>query len=606
MDVRMPEINGFELCSQIHANQDHQHIPVIFLSAANEMKDKLAGFKAGGVDYILKPFDVDEIIIRIQTHLKLHRLQIAMANARAEVERQVQERTIELQAAIRALRQSEEKYRGIFNATSDALIIHDPSGRIIDVNERMCVLFGYDRGTALKLSVKDISSNETPYSQSEAMAKVSQALQEGSQVFEWRSKRCNGELFWSEVALRACEIAGQNWVIAAVRDITERKLVENKLRATQKMEAIGQLAGGVAHDFNNILAAMLMNLNLMQMNQTLDEDSQGILKELVIEANRAATLTRQLLMFSRRSVLEVKALDLNEVVSNLLLMLRRLIGEHIELQFHQRASMALVEADPGMLEQVLMNLCVNARDAMPKGGCIVITTGVVDIDEEHARNNPDMRSGQFVCLSVGAEGFEKNEATLKRIFEPFFTTKEAGKGTGLGLATVYGIVSQHKGWVEVESRVDQGTTFRIYLPATAESKVESTRDENIAIAKGHETILLVEDEQSVRRALKKALHAIGYQVLEAGSGREAMVHWQQCGPKIDLLFTDMVMPEGTTGLELAEKLQTEKPGLKVIISTGYSAEINQAGKVAGSGIIYLPKPYQMAILGKTIQDCLHR
>jgi len=317
-------------------------------------------------------------------------------------------------------------------------------------------------------------------------------------------------------------------------------------------------------------------------------------------------LTRQLLMFSRRTVLEIKVLDLNDVVANLLKMLGRLIGEDIELQFHRESGLPAIEADVGMLEQVLMNLCVNARDAMPKGGRITIATETVQVDEQRATANPDARPGFFVCLSVADTGTGMDEETLKRIFEPFFTTKEVGKGTGLGLATVYGIVAQHKGWVEVASQLGLGTSFRLMLPASTGVVVNSGAAGPRIVAKGHETILLVEDDASVRWMLLQTLETLGYQVFEAGNGQEAMQLWQTHGPQVDLLFTDMVMPEGMTGLELAEKLRTKKPALKIIISSGYSAEVTQLGVATKEGIVYLPKPYELRVLGAAVRDCLDR
>jgi signal transduction histidine kinase len=382
---------------------------------------------------------------------------------------------------------------------------------------------------------------------------------------------------------------------------------ERGVREAQKLEAIGQLAGGVAHDFNNMLAAMMMSLDLLRDHANLDEDLRGILQEMSASAQRSAKLTRQLLMFSRRSVLEISVLDVNDVVANLLRMLGRLIGEHIELQFHRRKALPAVEADAGMLEQILMNLCVNARDAMPKGGRITITTEAVEVDELRANSNPDARPGQFVCLAVADTGCGMDSATLKRIFEPFFTTKEVGKGTGLGLATVYGIVAQHKGWVEVESQLGQGTTFRVFLPTSTKSLDKTSQGSQPRIlATGHETILLVEDDPNVRQMVAHTLKGLGYHVFTAAKGQQAMEVWQTRSQEVDLLFTDMVLPEGTTGLELAEKLRAEKPALKVIISSGYSSEVVQLAKATRTGIVYLPKPYEVSLLSTTVRDCLDR
>ena len=389
------------------------------------------------------------------------------------------------------------------------------------------------------------------------------------------------------------------------RDATERKRLETQLRQAQKLEAVGQLAGGVAHDFNNIIAATMMHLSLLQSNPAVDAETRVALRELEVETKRAATLTRQLLAFSRRSVLAVKPLDLNEVIANLLKMLTRLIGENIKLNFESGSGLPLVEADAGMMEQVIMNLVVNARDAMPKGGRVTIRTTLVEGDANWAASNPNRQPGRFVSLVVTDTGCGMDTATLRRIFEPFFTTKEAGKGTGLGLATVHGIVAQHNGWVEVASEVGRGSTFQIFLVAQVGTLEEAEpAAATPPIRRGQETILLVEDETTVRRLAAKVLRNLGYHVFEAANGQEALKVWQAHGAKVDLLFTDMVMPEGMTGLELTEQLQSLKPGLRAIISSGYSSEMVQSGAPSRAGILYLPKPYAAEVLGQTVRDFL--
>ena len=397
-------------------------------------------------------------------------------------------------------------------------------------------------------------------------------------------------------------------------DLTERKRAEEEkarleaqFQQAQKMESVGQLAGGVAHDFNNILAAIMMHLSLLRQNPTLDGETRESLNELMLEAQRAASLTRQLLMFSRRSILEVKALDLNEVVANLLKMLGRLIGEHIRLQFDRHEGLPPVEADPGMLEQVLLNLAVNARDAMPKGGRLLLRTGRADVDAAHAQRNPEARAGSFVVLAVADNGCGMGEETLKRIFEPFFTTKGVGKGTGLGLATVDGIVKQHGGWVEVQSQVGSGTVFRVYLPfAKQASEAPIGEEAQSPPPGGSESILFVEDEPSVRRTTASFLRNLGYTVWEAGNGLEASRLWQQHRDRIRLLFTDMVMPEGMTGLDLAEELRAQKPGLPVIISSGYSVELLGPRGQTTAGITYLPKPCDPEALARKVRECLEQ
>lgn len=436
---------------------------------------------------------------------------------------------------------------------------------------------------------------------------LNRALADGTPfVVEAGLTTLKGKHIWTEVrGLGRIGEDEQACVMGTFHDITERKRMESQLRQSQKLEAIGQLAGGVAHDFNNILAVIMMHLGLLQMNPDLDAKTCQALKDLDAAARRAASLTRQLLMFSRRSVLAVKPLDLNEVVENLLKMLRRLIGEHIDLRFDGKTALPLVEADAGMLEQVLMNLAVNARDAMPRGGRITISTTVAELTAAQAEAHPSRRPGRFVCLAMLDTGCGMDAATLRRIFEPFFTTKEAGKGTGLGLATVDGIVAQHKGWVEVDSEAGAGTTFRVYLPASAQAAQEATPAPLVRpVPRGRETVLVVEDEPVVREMVAESLRALGYRVREAGSGQQAMTLWQAHAGQVDLVLTDMVMPEGMTGLELVEQLQAVKPGLKAVIVSGYSAEIVQAGVPTKAGVTYLPKPFATKVLADVVRDCL--
>ncbi len=416
-----------------------------------------------------------------------------------------------------------------------------------------------------------------------------------------------GQHIWAEVhGLRRLEEGEQAYVMGTFQDITERRRLEEQYRQSQKLEAIGQLAGGVAHDFNNILAALMMQLDLLQMHTELDAETQQALQDMDVEAHRAASLTRQLLMFSRRSVLSVRPLDLNELIANLLRMLGRLIGEQIDMRFNSKAGLPFVEADAGMLEQVLVNLVVNARDAMPRGGNITLSTALAIMSEQEVVANPNRRRGRFICLAVSDTGIGMDTDTVKRVFEPFFTTKEAGKGTGLGLATVHGIVAQHRGWMEVESQLGLGTTFRVFLPAAADVVVpqDEPSGPSSPMPCGHETILVVEDEDPVRRTIVKALQALGYQIHQAANGQEAMRLWQLHGSDVDLLLTDMVLPEGMNGLELTEQLQSLKPELKVIISSGYSAEIVQAGLPHRDGVVYLPKPYATHTLAEAVRKCL--
>lgn len=390
-------------------------------------------------------------------------------------------------------------------------------------------------------------------------------------------------------------------------DITEKRQIEEQLRQAQKMEEIGRLAGGVAHDFNNIVAAILMNLGYLQQSPQLTFGTRETLKEIESEAMRAANLTRQLLLFSRQHVVRLEPLDVNALIQGLLKMLRRLLRENIEIDFRDDSGALYIQADGAMLEQLVMNLCVNARDAMPKGGRLTLHTSLVERTDDSAKSHSEARPGRFVCLAVADTGCGMDATVQEHIFEPFFTTKEVGKGTGLGLATVYGVAKQHRGWIEVESVVGQGSSFRVFLPALVKAPEGPAPPKNAPApaAGGGETILLVEDELALRRASALCLRKLGYAVLEAANGAQALKVWEQNRNEIDLLLTDMIMPGAVTGAELAERLRVDKPALPVIVSSGYSGGPPEGGQ-AHPGMTFLDKPFRLPVLAAMVRQCLDK
>jgi PAS domain S-box-containing protein len=384
----------------------------------------------------------------------------------------------------------------------------------------------------------------------------------------------------------------------------ERQQLEERLRQSQKMEAVGQLAGGVAHDFNNILTVIQGYCSLLLKGGKLPADTQPLVSEIDSVAERAANLTRQLLAFSRRQVMLPRDLDLNGVVANTTKMLRRLLTEDIAFQVNYSPAPVFVHADAGMLEQILLNLVVNARDAMPKGGQLIIETSRTDFAETAAA---PARAGTFAHLCVSDTGGGIAKETLPHIFEPFFTTKAVGKGTGLGLATVYGIVEQHHGWIEVTSEINQGTTFHIYLPRVAETAaVQPELRQPDASPHGTETILLVEDDHSLRTLARNSLTRLGYQIIEAADGGAALELWRTQHATIDLLLTDLMMPGGISGMALAQKLRQSNAGLRVLYMTGYSPEIvnQEKGVQLQEGVNFLPKPFAVEKLARSVRSCL--
>lgn len=397
-------------------------------------------------------------------------------------------------------------------------------------------------------------------------------------------------------------------IVGIAEDMTRHRELEEQFRQVQKMEAVGQLASGVAHDFNNLLTVIRGSSELLLSNSNLSrEDSQELLQQIVATSDRAASLTRQLLVFSRKQMMRTQTLNLNELIENLTRMLLRIVGEDIRLQCDFATDLAPVHADPGMLEQVVMNLVVNARDAMPQGGQLILRTGVARRPVQANDATLPMESKTFVRLSVSDTGVGIAPDVLPRIFEPFFTTKPSGKGTGLGLATVYGIVQQHHGQIETESEPGRGTTFHIYLPAVrksasiTEAKLTPTMQ---TLPRGNERILLVEDEEAVRALVRNILQRHGYEVWEADSGKPALGIWREKRDQIDLVLTDMVMPDGITGLMLAQQLRQERPNLKVIFSSGYSPEAVVKNLTTLPDSFYLQKPYNPQELLQTVRKCL--
>ncbi len=469
-------------------------------------------------------------------------------------------------------------------------------------------MFGMkDEEAFLASSLADLSAERQPdgrLSGEKAGEMIQTALSEGSRYFRWTHRRSNGEEFPCTVLLSRTEWGGKVLVQGTVRDITEEIQREEQSRQAQKMEALGQFAGGVAHDFNNILGSSMMNLVLLLDTPQLDDETSEGLKELSADSERAATLVRQLLLYSRKSVMDVRVVSLGDIAARMLKMLNRLLGEHVKLTFEPESDLPPIEADEGMMEQVVMNLCVNARDAMPDGGRIGITVEAVEIESGNHMDNPDRRSGRHVRLVVGDTGCGMDHETLRHVFDPFYTTKEVGKGTGMGMATVYGIVDQHNGWIEIDSREGAGTTVSVYLRATSKSASDREESRPREDVRGSETILVVEDEEGVRRSLVRSLNSQGYRVLEAENGPQALALWREHGAEIDLLFTDMVIPEGMTGWELAEKLRGERPDLRVVIASGYNTEMVGHGKAAAAGMSYLAKPFSASVVGKTVRDCL--
>ena len=416
----------------------------------------------------------------------------------------------------------------------------------------------------------------------------------------------SGEIREALVSMEIFNLGGQSHVLMIAEDQTDKRKLESELRQAQKMEAVGQLAAGVAHDFNNILTIIQGHASLQLAVNEMDSDAADSFQHIASAAERAANLTRQLLAFSRKQVMQPKRLVLNGLVRQLSTMLPRLIGEHIRLVTDLAPELPPVFADSCNMEQIVLNLSVNARDAMPSGGTLTLRTEAITVDDEHLRLVPEAVSGDYVCLSVRDTGTGMDFQTRSRIFEPFFTTKDVGKGTGMGLATVYGIVKQHDGWVEVESESGHGSTFKIYLPVSEEASEPDSSILSFSPDPAGDgcTVLVVEDDPAVRSLVKEILQHHHYKVIEAEDGEEALALAREYTDEIVLLLTDMVMPRGLTGRELAARLLADRPGLKVIFTSGYSPDLFDSSLLLKEGVNYLPKPYNSAMLAEIVRGAL--
>ncbi len=514
----------------------------------------------------------------------------------------------EAKRAEEALRRSEENFRAMFEVASIGMAQTDPrTGQWVRVNRKMCEITGYSEAELLEASVPELTHLEDRERDWELYQRVIRGEAPDYQL-EKRYLRKDGSVAWVNVNMTVIRDAVGLPIrtMATIEDITERKRLQTHLLQAQKMEAIGQLAGGVAHDFNNILAAMIMQAELAAGAADLSPQARESFQEIRSAAERAANLTRQLLLFSRRQVMQMQMVDLNEVVTGLSRMLQRIIGEDIRLQLDLHPAALVVHADAGMLDQVVMNLAVNARDAMPDGGRLLIETGETVLDADSARLYAEAKPGRHVWLSVSDTGGGIPPEVLPRIFEPFFTTKEVGKGTGLGLATVFGVVKQHQGWIDVESDPGQGASFHVFLPAAA-AAAPGARQPEAPKSKprgGTETIFVVEDDAPLRAATQKLLTRNGYTVVEASHGAEALELWAQYRGRVALLLTDLVMPSGVTGQELARQLRLDQPDLKVIFTSGYSAEIAARGIQLQPGQNFVQKPCPPDQLLESVRRCL--
>lgn len=501
------------------------------------------------------------------------------------------------------LEAAREKLARIFQSSPAAILICSlPDHRLIEANPAFWRLIGYERKELLgrTLAELEIWGEDQP-----ALMPASPRQARRMPSFEVPLRTRAGDLRHMLISVEDFDFGDQRSRLLIMIDVTERKRLESDLRESQKLEAMGLLARGVAHDLNNILTVIQGHQSLIPLGSRLSPQAQTSLAGIGEAVAQASELTRQLLTFSRKRQFEARRVDINELIGGVARLLRPTLGKQIQLELECAPGLGLVWADPGMIEQVILNLGANARDAMPQGGRLTFTTELRFVRKPPASLQPAAAGGDYLCLTVRDTGRGIARENLGRVFEPFFTTKAVAKGTGLGLATVRHIVEQHQGWIEVDSAEGRGTTFRVFLPAVAKSEVAAPKSKLAPAPEGaRQTILLVEDEPAVRDLARQVLERAGYRVLAAENGTSATRLWRRHGAAVRLLIADLVLPGGLDGGELAQRLQAERPDLRVILSTGYGMDFDDGRWQALAAARLLPKPFSPDALARYVRECL--
>ncbi len=593
-DFRMPSFSAAEAVALYRERE--LETPFILVSGTVGEKVAVDALRAGAHDFFLKS--------------ELTLLPSAVERELREAANRVARREAELAGAAsrRALERSEARLASLIESAPDAMVIVDATGAIVMVNAQTERIFGYPRAELLGHKVELL----IPARLRERHVQLRTQVVPPREV---RTLACSGDLvglhrdgheFPVEIVLAPFDSGEGRLVAGTVRDITARRHAEAELQEAQRLEAIGSLAGGVAHDFNNILSVILGHGELALLELPPGSAVRDQVEQIVVAATQAADLTRQLQAFGRRQLLQPKNLDLNQLVAATDRLLSRVLGEHIRLHLRLEADLGTVCADPGQVERILLNLALNARDAMPHGGTLTLETGNVDVAAEGADEVAGLSPGRYVLLAVADSGEGMSAETQRRIFEPFFSTKEPGRSRGLGLASVHGIVKQSSGEIRVESAPGQGTTFRIYLPRLLETPREiAAVQTNERPPRGRETLLVAEDNAALRQVLRAQLEALGYAVVGAANGVEALRLLRAGSGPFDLLLTDLVMPE-MGGAELARNVRELYPGLRVLYMSGYAEDPMMPLGSVESGTVILEKPIGSAQLAHAVRAAIER
>jgi len=630
-DILMPVMDGFELCRKVKTDEAFRHIPfIVYTATYTGPKDEEFALKIGADRFIVKPCEPDVLMETVQGVAALSKdckkpVQVQLQDEEVfklyneRLVRKLEQKMLELEEESKALRDaehalriSERKYRRLHESMTDGFVYVDMQGHILETNESYRKMLGYPEEELTRLTYRDLTP-EKWHAFEEGIVQEQVLLKGYSDVYEKEYRKKDGTIFPVELrTFLLCNDAGESegmWAI--VRDISERKKAEQtqktleaQLHQAQKLETVGRLAGGVAHDFNNMLAIIFIAVEMIR--NALDEASPILtfVRDIDYAAKRARDITRQLLAFSRKQMISPRPCDMNELIADMEKSLARLIGEDIELRFVPQQDLGQVRIDPTQVDQILVNLAVNARDAMPQGGKLTIETANIDIGEEFGREHVGFTPGRYVRLVVSDTGCGMDKETLEHIFEPFYTTKEEGKGTGLGLATIYGIVKQNQGFIDVYSEVGFGTSFKIYLPRMADAGESVVAEQDITVAStGRGSILIVEDDEVLCRSARTILESLGYVVTSAMTPSEALTIVKQRKDRIDLLITDVVMP-GMSGVQLADQISSLHPAIKVLYMSGYTAEAIVHRGVLDEGIHFIQKPFRTGDLATKIRELL--
>ena len=617
VDVRMPPgWDGVETVTRIWAVDPA--IQIVICTAYSDYSWHEIVDQVGDSDRLVilkKPFDNIEVLQLAHALTRKWQVTAQAACKLEDLERMVGERTADLASANRKLqnevaertqaqeylRQSEERFSKAFNASPIPIaILTVAEHTYVDANESFFHGTGFTREELVGSRPEDIGLCVDAAAFGHMLVELNAGRGVAAESCKIRTRA--GEIRPCLIWMEPFELAGAPHILVILQDIADQRKLEEQLRQAQKMEAVGHLAAGVAHDFNNILTVIQGHARLQVSKQKLEAEVEGAFRAIGDASARAAELTRQLLAFSRKQVMQPRVIQLDQITNNISAMLRRLLGDQIDLVLSHGENLPRLRADVCNMEQVILNLALNARDAMPGGGRLTLSAGGASFADEREAAHPDGRGGRFAVLTVADTGTGMDEKTASQIFEPFFTTKEFGKGTGMGLATVYGIVKQHEGWISVSSTPGKGTTFRIFLPSTEDEALPADIASEPTVVKGAgTTVLLVEDDATVRELANEVLTHHGFTVIEACDGHAALEAWGRDGHRIDLLLTDMAMPGGLSGRDVAERIRVSHPALKVIFSSGYSAELFEENF---EGSHYLPKPYLSATLAETVQRAM--